>query len=91
MWRVLGALVRTPPGHLWVSSWDTSGESGVSGEPLASPRSSWMGTEWERPFFWQTQSSLAQLHHQRTQQKQRHDDNINNIKYSQQAASRHPC
>lgn len=43
---------RTMVGHLWVSVWDTSGESGVSGEPPVSPRSSWMGTETERPFYW---------------------------------------
>lgn len=85
------SATRAVRGHLWVSAWDTSGESGVSGELLASPRSSWTGTETERPFFWQIQSSLAQLHHQRRQQKQRHDQNINNSKHSQQAASRHPC
>lgn len=81
---------RATLGHLWVSVWDTSGESGVPGGPLASPRSSWTGTETERPFFWRTQSSLSQLHHQRTQQKQRHDDNID-IKYSQQVHSRQSC
>lgn len=39
-------------GHLWVSVWDTSGEPGVSGAPPVSPRSSWMGTGTERPFYW---------------------------------------
>lgn len=57
LWRSL--LTKAPPvrqtrtmvGHLWVSVWDTSGESGVSGESPVSPCSSW-GTETERPFYW---------------------------------------
>lgn len=82
---------RAMPGHLWVSVWDTSGESGVAGGPLASARSSWMETETERPSFWQSRSSLSQLHHRRTQQKQRHDDNSNDNKHSQQVDSRRSC
>lgn len=79
---------RATVGHLRVSVWGRSGESGVSGEPLALPRSSWMGTETECPFYWYTQSSLSQLHHQRTQQKRR-DNNISHIKHSYNVYSCH--